>query len=85
MTPPKNTRELLTFIGIVNYYRDMWDRRLNLLHPLNALTSPNVKFKWTDVEQQSFYDINRTVTHDTLLVYTDLNQCFATHTYASDY
>ena len=40
MIPEKNTKEMHTFIGIVNYYRyrDMWARRSHLLHPLTALT-----------------------------------------------
>ena len=65
MTPPKNTKYVQAFIGVINYYRDMWDRRLHLLHPLTALTSPKVKFKWTDVEQKSYDEIKRTVAHDT--------------------
>ena len=52
MTPPKNTREVCASIGLVNYNKDIWDRRSHLLHPLTSLTPPKVKFKWTDVEQK---------------------------------
>ena len=66
MTPPNNTKGLHAFIGIVNYYRDMWSRRSYLLHPLTVITSNKVKFKWTDMEQKSFDDIKRAVAQDTL-------------------
>ena len=69
MTPPKNMKQMRAFIGVINYYRDMWARRSHILHPLTALTSPKVKFKWTSVEQKSFDKIKRTVAHDTLLTY----------------
>jgi hypothetical protein len=38
---PTNRKELRQFIGIVNYYRDMWFRRSELLAPLTSLTSNN--------------------------------------------
>ena len=64
MTPPKNMKEVCAFIGIVNHYMDMWDRRLHLLHPLTALPSTKAKFKLTDMEQKAFYDIKHTITHN---------------------
>ena len=85
MMPPKNTKEVRAFIGIVNYCRYMWARRSHILHPLTALTSPKAKFKWTDVEQKAFDDIRRTVTHDTLLAYPDFNKRFDINTDANDY
>ena len=57
MTPPKNITQVHAFVGLVNYYRDMWARRSHLLKPLTELTSTKVKFKWTDVEQQAFDEI----------------------------
>ena len=63
----------------------MWARRSHLLHPLTEILSPKSKFKWTDVEQKSFDDNNRTVAHNTLLAYPDLNKCFDIHTDVSDY
>ena len=85
MTPPKNTKEVHSFIGIFNYYRDMWERWSQVIHTLTALNLNNVKFKWTDVEHESFYDIKRDVTQDALLAYLDLNKRFDIHTDARDY
>ena len=85
MTPPKNTKEVRLFICIVNYRRDMCSKRSNLRHTLTALTSHKVKFKWTDVEQKAFDDINRAVSQDILLAYPDFNECFDIHRDARDY
>ena len=80
MKPPKNTEKVRTFIVIFNYYRDMWSKRSHLIYPLTALMSHKVKFKWTDVEHKSFYDIKRAVSQDTLLSYPNFNQHFDIHT-----
>ena len=41
--------------------------------------SPEVKFKWTGVENKSFEYIKRAVAHDTLLAYMDFNKRFGIH------
>ncbi|KAE8902705.1 hypothetical protein PF005_g12889 [Phytophthora fragariae] len=38
IAPPRIRRELRRFVGMVNYYRDVWPRRANLPAPLTALT-----------------------------------------------
>ena len=73
------------FIGIFNYYMDMWVKRSYILQPLTALTSHKAKFKCTDLEQKVFDDIKCAVSQDTLLEYRDLNRHFDIHTDASDY
>ena len=40
---PKTCKQLLQFIGMINFYRDMWQKRSELLAPLTALTPKNVK------------------------------------------
>ena len=85
MKPPKNTKKVHAFIGIVKYYNYMWAKRSHLLHPLTALTSHNTRFKWTDLEQKVFDDIKRAVSQGTLLAYPDFNERFDIHTDASDY
>ena len=74
MAPPKNTKHVRTFIGLVNFYRDMRARQSHLIHPLAALTSNIMKFKWNDVEQKMSDDIKIVITHGTLLAYTDFNK-----------
>ena len=34
---PKNVRELWAFLGMVQYYRNMWEKRSHLLAPLSDL------------------------------------------------
>ena len=84
MKPPKNTKQVWAFIGVINYYRDMWAIRSYILHPLTAITSPKVKLKWTHMEQKVFDDIKRAVAHDTLLAYPDFSKRFDIHTDASN-
>jgi len=38
---PKTQKELLSFVDVVNCYRNMWVRRSHALAPLAALTSKN--------------------------------------------
>ena len=84
MTPPKNQKQVCSFIGLVNYYRDIWTKRSLLLQPLTALTSKKVKFKWKVVKQKVFGEIKQVVAHDTLLIYPDFNKQFDIHMDASE-
>ena len=44
---------------MINFYRDMWQKRSELLAPLTALTYKNVKYEWTDEHQKCFEAIKR--------------------------
>jgi hypothetical protein len=37
LSPPNNVKELRHFLGMVQYYRDMWARRSEMLAPLTDL------------------------------------------------
>jgi transposase InsO family protein len=84
LAAPKTQKQLRRFIGMVNYYRDMWVRRSETLAPLTALTSKKVKFKWTDVEQKAFDTMKRIMARETLLAYPDFNKEFHIYTDASN-
>ena len=37
--PPKNAKELRWFLGMVQYYQDIWEKRSHMLAPLSDLIS----------------------------------------------
>jgi RNase H-like domain found in reverse transcriptase len=82
---PKTRKELRQFIGVVNYFRDMWFRRSALLAPLTSLTSGNVKFEWLPSHQQAFDKIKKVIENEVLLAYPDFNKPFHIYTDASDH
>jgi hypothetical protein len=60
MQPPTSLQLLCGFIGMVNYYRDMWPHRLHMLAPFTAKTGTPKKvekpppFQWTPDMQKTF-------------------------------
>jgi len=40
---PTKNKQLMSFIGIINYYKDMWIRRSDILIPLVKFTSKGTK------------------------------------------
>ena len=46
--------EVSWFIGLVNYYQDMWERCSHALAYLTKIKFSKVKFKWTEIEQDDF-------------------------------
>ena len=80
IAPPTRRKQLQRFIGIIDYYRDMWKRQSNLLAPLTALCSSATKWQWTDVEQKAFDLI---ISEDVLLLYPNFTDPFDIFTDAS--
>ena len=82
---PKNRKQLRRFVGMINYYRDMWIRRSELLAPLTDLCGKtSKKFEWNDKCQKSFDLIKKLLSKEVLLAYPDFNKTFEIHTDASD-
>ena len=61
IAPPRNMKELHSFIGVINYYRDIQVCRSEILAPLTNLTSKEAKWEWTDVHQKAFDRIKKLV------------------------
>ena len=61
LTPPKTRKQLRRFLGMVNYYRDMWRRRSHILAPLTALSSKSSVWKWGKEQQEAFDEAKRTI------------------------
>jgi hypothetical protein len=81
---PTNKTQLRSFIGMVNYYRDAWIRRSDVLAPLAKLCGKNSKWGWTDAHQNSFDTMKRILARDVLLAYPDFSKKFEIFTDASD-
>ena len=80
---PNNKRQLRSFIGIINYYRDMWKRRSDTLTLLTQMTSTQANWNWTEEHQKAFEHMKKSISRETLLVYPDFNKPFEIHTDAS--
>jgi hypothetical protein len=50
LNPPTNVKELRHFLGMVQYYRDMWARRSEMLAPLTDLVGECGETKFTKNE-----------------------------------
>jgi hypothetical protein len=80
MVRPTTCRELQRFIGMVNYYWDMWV----LLTPLTSMTSKNVKLVWMDVHQKAFENIKKIICREVMLTFPYFSKPFHIYTDASD-
>ncbi len=47
LNPPTNIKELRQFLGMVQYYRDIWGKRSHLLAPLTDLVGEHNHTKVT--------------------------------------
>ena len=87
IAPPRNRKQLRSFIGMVNYYQDMWIRRSDVLTPLTRLLSgdKNQKWVWPDDAEAAFQTIKRIIAKQVLLSHPDFRQPFEIHTDASKF
>ena len=80
---PKTIRDVRKFVGMVNYYRDMWVRRSDMLTLLTKLCSKTAKFEWKEEQQTAFAQMKKILCRETILAYPDFSKPFEIHTDAS--
>ncbi len=67
---PKTVKDVRKFRGFCNFYRRFIDKFAEIARPLDDLTCKDVKWKWTDVEQQAFDRLKNTfITYPVLRIY----------------
>jgi len=80
---PTNKLQLRHFLGMVNYYRDMWQKWSHILAPLMTLLSKEVMYVWGPEQQKVFEEIKNVVSQEVLLTFPDFNKPFHIYTDAS--
>jgi hypothetical protein len=67
----KTVKQVHSFIGMINYYKDHIPCCSNLLTPLTTLTKKGAQFKWADDCQHSFDELKCLLAKQTILAYPD--------------
>jgi hypothetical protein len=96
LKPPNNVKELRRFLGMVQYYRDLWAKRSEMLAPLTDLVgecgqtkvtkakgTKKVPWHWDEVHQRAFEAVKATIAKDVVLAYPDYGKTFEVYTDAS--
>ncbi len=90
---PNNVKELQRFLGMVQYYRDMWQKRSEMLAPLTDLVgecgetkttkkneTKKKPWQWESIYQQAFDNVKATIAKEVVLAYLDFTKPFEIYT-----
>jgi hypothetical protein len=93
---PNNIKEFRHFLGMVQYYRDMWARHSEMLAPLTDLVgecgetkttrinkTKKKPWRWDSIHQQAFDNVKAAIAKETVLAYPDFSKHFEVYTDAS--
>ncbi len=93
---PNNIKELWQILGMVQYYRDMWQKHSEMLAPLTDLVgecgetkttkknkTKKKPWRWESIHQQAFNNIKATIAKEVVLAYPDFTKPFEIYTDAS--
>ena len=60
LQPPSTLKQLRSLLGMIQFYRDMWQRRSHILAPLTDLVGKGKKkIDWTNIHQKSFDEMKK--------------------------
>ena len=94
--PPTSSKQLKWFLGMINFYRDVFKRRSHILSPLNDLAAaiakqkkgekkkPKVAFKMLKVHFNAFKEAKEMIMTEAKLAFLDFSKPFHLYTDASD-
>lgn len=82
---PKNRKEVLQFLGMINFSSRFIPNRSQALEPLTSLLKKNVKFVWDTPQQESFNKIKKLLQNSPTLAYFDPGKLISISADASSY
>uniref|UniRef100_A0A0N5C479 RNA-directed DNA polymerase n=1 Tax=Strongyloides papillosus TaxID=174720 RepID=A0A0N5C479_STREA len=83
--PPKNRKELRTFLGATNYFTRFVLNYAKIASPLTKLLNEKEDFVWTEEQETAFNSLKTKLKEAPILAPPDINRSFAIHTDASEY
>jgi len=74
MTPPQNTQEVRSLLGMAQYSAQFIPRFSEITTPLRQLTHQNTKWQWTEKEQSAFEKLRNALSDSAVLSYYETGQ-----------
>ena len=84
MKRPTTQKEVCCFVGMVNFYRDLYPKRAATLAPLTNLCRQKKQFSWEEEQEQAFTKIKDLMAQDAMLTYPQFDKPFIVYTNASE-
>ena len=81
--PLKNKKQLRQFIGMINYYKDMYKQHTTILQPLTSIVGKKAEWVWGESQQEAFNKI-MVMAKEATLYFPDFTKNFDVYTDASD-
>ena len=81
--PPTNPSEIRSFLGLAGYYRRFIQDFSKIASSLMALTKKNVKFLWTDKQEQTFRTLQKKLCEAPILSLPEGSEDFVVYSDAS--
>ena len=86
IAPPRTVKQVRSFVGMLNHYKEMIPKRSHLVTPLTELTKKTTKtFKWETKHQEAFDNLKCELARQVILAYPDFTKTFDIYTDASKY
>lgn len=80
---PKTKKQVQSFLGLCNWLREYVPNMAHLTAPLTELLKKNHKFKWTELQQEAFENVQRAIENCNSLHRPDYTKPFILQTDAS--
>lgn len=80
---PKTKKQVKSFIGLCSFYRSLIPAFARRIEPLIKLTSPKEKFKWSQLHEEAFQDLQQVFFKKPILHLPNWDETFYVNTDAS--
>src|ERR1044072_6036659 len=85
MYPPRNVKDVQSFLGFCNFYKRFIQDFAHIAYPLTQLTRNSTEWKWTHKCQKAYEMLKQRVISAPILAYPNLNKPLILYTDVSDY